>query len=402
MDNTKFNPPKESLRESEALLSQVNERLEERVQQQTTELKESQARYEDLYQNAPDMFISVDPENGCIVQCNQTLLTEMGYTQDEVVGHSITKLFHPSSLGVEKIVIPQFRAQGYVRDRELTLARKDGTPICVSMNTSAIRDNQGHIIASRSVFRDITEQKRLEEEARIHRDQLAHLSRVATMNEMATGIAHELNQPLHAIKNYAQGALIRLGKQSMDPALLAPVFEDIVADADRAAELILSLRRYVKPSEKHAAPVEPTVLVARVVKILAREFKQRGSTMSVVAAEALPAINCDAVQIEQVLINLMLNAVEAVSDAADREIVVHVEPSERETVRFAVVDQGVGISEDELDHIFDTFYTKKASGMGVGLAICRTIVEAHGGTLMAKANKGPGLTVSFQLPIAVD
>ncbi len=124
--------------------------------------------------------------------------------------------------------------------------------------------------------------------------------------------------------------------------------------------------------------------------------------MSVVAAEALPAINCDAVQIEQVLINLMLNAVEAVSDAADREIVVHVEPSERETVRFAVVDQGVGISEDELDHIFDTFYTKKASGMGVGLAICRTIVEAHGGTLMAKANKGPGLTVSFQLPIAVD
>lgn len=400
IDITDLKKTEDSLRESQTLLKQANERLRERVQQQSTELRDSEARYEDLYHNAPDMFVSVNPENGCIVQCNQTLLTELGYSREEVVGQEVTVIFHPNSLGVEKIVLPQFRAQGYVRDRELTLARKDGTPIIVSMNTSAIRDDKGEIIASRSVFRDITEQKGIEEEAKSHLDRLAHLSRVATMNEIATGIAHELNQPLHAIKNYAQGALIRLEKQTLDPASLVPIFKDIVFDADRAAELIRSLRRYVKPSDKQAKLVEPAVLVARVVKLLAREMKQHGSNLSVEIADAVPSISCDAIQIEQVLINLILNASEAIADWSNREITVIVESTERQTVRFAVVDEGVESDEVDLDRMFDAFYSKKATGLGMGLAICRTIVESHEGELTATANQGPGLTLSFELPVA--
>ncbi len=399
IDITDLKNTEESLRESQAQLSQANALLEERVQRKTAELRKSQERYEDLYQNAPDMFISINPKNGRILQCNQTLLNEVGYTREEIVGKAINKLIHPSCLGVDQMIINQFRAQGFVRDRELTLARKNGTPIYVSMNTSAIRDEQGVIIASRTVFRDITDQKRLQEEASSHMDQLAHLSRVSTMNELTTGIAHELNQPLQAIKNYAQGALIRLSGKTLGSEALTSIFKEIVSDADRAAELIRSLRRYVKPSEKQVTCVEPSELIARVVKLLSRELDQYDSTLAVVAPDDLPSITCDAIQIEQVLINLILNAAESVANVPNREISVLVEPTQRQTVRFAIVDQGMGSTEVDLDRLFDTFYTTKATGMGIGLAICRTIVEAHGGSLRATANQGPGLTFSFELPV---
>jgi len=241
----------------------------------------------------------------------------------------------------------------------------------------------------------------LEEEAKSHMDQLAHLSRIATINEMATGIAHELNQPLHAIKNYAQGVLIRLKKQSLDPTLLVPVLKDIVCDADRAAELILSFRRYAKPSSKQAASVTPTQIVDRAVKLISRQLEHNGTTLSVVAGTDLPSITCDAVQIEQVLINLLLNAAEAATESAakNREIKIVVAPTPQQTVRFAVVDRVIGAVD--LDRIFDAFYTTKILGLGMGLPICRTIVAAHGGSLVANENQGPGLTLSFELPLRI-
>jgi len=399
IDITDLKNTEESLRESQAQLSQANSLLEERVQRKTAELRESQERYEDLYQNAPDMFISVNLEDECIVQCNQTLLTKMGYTRGEVVGQKIISLIDPSSYQEAKIVTQQVISTGNIRDRELTMACKDGTPIVVSLNVSAIRDNQGKIVSSRGVLRDLTEIKLLQEKAKIHMDHLAHLSRVATINEMATSIAHELNQPLQAIKNYAQGALIRLSGKTLGSEALTSIFKEIVSDADRAAELIRSLRRYVKPSEKQVTCVEPSELVVRVVKLLSRELDQYDSTLAVVAPNDLPSITCDAIQIEQVLINLILNAAESVANVPNREISVLVEPTQRQTVRFAIVDQGMGSTEVDLDRLFDTFYTTKATGMGIGLAICRTIVEAHGGSLRATANQGPGLTFSFELPV---
>ncbi len=402
LDITDLKATEESLRESQALLSQANVRLEERVQQQTAKLKDSQARYEDLYHNAPDMFVSVNPKDECIEQCNQTLLTKMGYTREEVIGQKIICLVDPSSYEEAKVITQHVLTTGNIRDRELTMACKDGTQIEVSLNVSAIRNNQGKIVSTRGAMRDVTELKHLQDEAKNHLDRLAHLSRVATMNEMATGIAHELNQPLQAIKNYAHGALIRLKGQTLGSESQTAIFKEIVSDAERAAELIRSLRRYVKPSERQVALVEPIELIDRVVKLLSSEIKQHGSTLVVVAAEALPSINCDAIQIEQVLINLILNAAEAVAESANRELTVLIEPTQRQTVRFAVVDQGEGGAEVDLDHMFDTFFTKKSTGLGMGLAICRTIVEAHGGSLSAAINQGPGLTLSFELPAAID
>lgn len=401
LDITDLKNTEDSLRESEALLWQANSHLEARVLQKTVELVESQSRYEDLYQNAPDMHVSVDPRSTCVLQCNQTVLKELGYSQDEVVGQPVFKLYHSSSLNKAKLAMESFRRTGQVRSRELTLACRDGSQIEVSLNVTSVRDDQGNIISSRSVWRDITEQKRLENELNSSMDQLAHLSRVATLNEMTTGIAHELNQPLHAIKNYAQGALMRLRKQQVLPGTLASVFEDIVADADRAAQLIQSFRRFLKPSAKKVTRIAPSEIVSRLLKLISRETEQHQSSVSITMAEDLPMITCDTVQIKQVLINLILNAAESMSElsAQGQEIKLIIEPTENQTVRFSVVDCGAGTADTDLDRMFDTFYTTKSSGLGVGLAICKTIVESHGGTVAAIANEGPGLTVSFELPI---
>lgn len=403
LDITDLKNTEDSLRESQEELSRINASLEERVRQQTAELAELQAMYEDLYQNAPDLHVSVDPNDGVVLKCNETLLTEMGYDRDEIVGKPVLDLYHPSSIESAKLALDEFRKTGEVRNHELVLARKDGTPVNVSLNVSSVRDEDGNIVASRSVWRDITEKKRLETEIQRNVDRLAHLSRIATINEMATGIAHELNQPLQAIVNYAQGAIIRLKREVVDPALLETLFADIAADADRAAKLILSFRRFSKPSAKESVQIAPAELVERLKRLIVRELDNCGSQLKIDLAERLPYIKCDSVQIKQVLLNLIINARDAIasSGAENQTIKLVVQPGNGDHVRFSVIDRGTGATEVEIDKMFDAFYTTKESGLGMGLAICKTIVETHGGELVAQANDdGPGLTMSFELPIS--
>ena len=398
-DITDLMDTEQSLRESQAQLSLLNEQLEERVQQKTAELRASRAQYEDLYQNAPDMHVSIEPKDGRVLQCNQTLLLETGYRRDEIIGQPVFKLYHPSCLDEVRIAMHAFRTTGSVHNHELTLSRKDGSPIEVSLNVSSVRDRQGKIIASRSVWRDITEKKRLADEASNLMHQLAHLSRVATMNEMATGISHELNQPLHAIKNYAQGTMIRLKKQSLDQTSLPQIFEDIVANADRAAELIISFRSLIKPSERSVRYAAPADLANRVTKLVSHELQHHGFRLEIDITGNLPAIICDSVQIKQVLINLILNAAEAMAASTPKhnEIVLALEPTARQTVKFSVIDQGPGLTDVDVDRMFEAFYTTKSTGLGMGLPICRTIVEAHGGKLRASVNDRDGLTMSFEI-----
>jgi signal transduction histidine kinase len=281
------------------------------------------------------------------------------------------------------------------------LARKDGYKIEVSLNVSAQRDERGEILSSRSVWRDITEQKRLVEELSNHLEQLAHLARVATLNELTTGIAHDLNQPLAAIKNYAQGALIRLDKQALDAEATASILDDIIADADRAAALISSFRSLLKPSKWQPSQRSLSDLVSRLEKLTSRKLEEHRVSLAIVIPADLPLVNCDAVQIEQVLINLILNAAEAMTESTmDRTIRIQMEPMENRTVRVSVMDRAIAEQEVDVDRLFDAFYTTKAAGLGMGLAICRTIVEAHGGSLTAIPNEGPGLTLSFELPLS--
>lgn len=390
-----------SLLESKKLLSAANEALEQRVELKTQQLAASHALYEDLYHSAPDMFVSVDPKSTTIVECNATLLSELGYSRDELIGHPVTKLYHPSGTSKHELVLRAFRERGEVRNQEITLARSDGSPIEVSLNVSAVRNERGNIVASRSVCRDITEIKRLERESQQHLNQVAHLARVAMMNEMATGLAHEINQPLNAIKNYAKGTLRRLEEPKPDIGSLPAVFEQIATNADRAAQLIARLRRYVKPSGKRSTRADASALVTRAAEMIKHEVSHHDCAIRVRTIGEPATVGCDKVQIEQVLINLMLNAVEATADkASDRSYVdVNIRQIDDKWLRIAVEDNGPGLASDQEVKIFDAFYTTKATGLGMGLAICRTIVEAHGGKLEVLENSTDGLTMALDLPL---
>lgn len=400
-DITKLKTVEESLRESQELLKAANETLEQRVQLKTQQLAASDARFKDLYHNAPDMFISVNSNTSLIIECNDTLLKELGYGRDEVIGQPISKLYHSSNVEAESGIISEFRAKGSVRNREVILARKDNSPIDISLSISAIRDDQGRIVASRSVCRDITERKRLEEESRRHLNQLTHLARVATMNEMATGLSHEINQPLNAIKNYAKGILHRLKESSFDAASFAATMENIANNADRAASIITGLRRYVKPSGKVSSEVDPHDLATRVLNLLNHEMQQHDCSVELTIDGKPAELSCDEVQIEQVLINLLLNSAEAMAEtpAGMRSIDFKVQQLGNNWVRFAVRDRGPGLTQDAQTKMFDAFYTSKTTGLGMGLAICQTIVEAHGGSLHVLENSPAGLTMALDLPV---
>jgi PAS domain S-box-containing protein len=389
-----------AMREAELALRRANEELEQRVAERTAELAASEARYQDLYHNAPDMFASVDAATGRIVQCNRTLAEATGYTMEELVGRPILDLCPPNCGGEASAVWQAFIATGNVRGRELILGCKDGRKIDVSVNMSAIRDTSGRILRSRSTFRDITDLKRAAQQAERHSNELAHVARLATSGEMAAGLAHELNQPLYALSNFARGAIRRIEAGSLDRDSLLGVMHDIADQAQRAADIIRSLRRYVGKRERQYAAVDVNESVRRVVCLLGGEARRHATTIDLELTERLPLVRCDAIQIEQVLLNLILNAMEVMVDTPrdERTVRVCTEQVDSLTIRLSVSDRGPGIAPSDADRIFDAFYTTKPEGLGLGLAISQTIVKAHGGHLEAAANVDRGATFRFTLP----
>jgi two-component system, LuxR family, sensor kinase FixL len=380
----------------ESALRQANEQLELRVLQRTAELAASEARYQDLYHNAPDMFVSIDAKTGRVVQCNQTLARTISRPIQELLGRPAVELFHADCHSEAEGAWQAFLSHGEIRSRQLRLRCNR----IISLSMSAVRDPQGEILLGRATLRDITDMRRAALEAEQHRSELAHVARVATTGEMAAGLAHELNQPLYALNNFAQGAVRRLEAGSLDRDTLLSVLHDIAHESQRAAEIIRSLRRYVGKREPQRAVVDLNESVRQVVGILAVEAERRQSVIEMHLAEPLPRVQCDEIQIEQVLVNLILNGMEAMvgMEPAERKVCVSSRVVDNRLVELAVMDRGNGFAPHDAERIFDAFYTTRSDGLGLGLAISRTIVEAHGGRLTVAPNHDRGVTARFALP----
>jgi PAS domain S-box-containing protein len=257
------------------------------------------------------------------------------------------------------------------------------------------------VITGATVFsKDITEHKRAEQQVREHQAELAHVLRVGTMGEMAAGLAHEINQPLGAIANYAQGSVRRLRDASIDGPGLLPIVEAIAAEALRAGEIIRRLRDLVRKDTAPQAAFDVGRLVRDSVRFVAGEAYAHGIAIRLELDPALPPVHGNAIQIEQVLLNLLLNAVEAVRAGGngERRVVVVAAPVGGERVDVSVSDTGVGLPDPPVD-VFEPFYTTKSAGLGMGLSISRSIIEAHGGRLWATRNPTHGSTFHFTLPV---
>jgi C4-dicarboxylate-specific signal transduction histidine kinase len=240
-----------------------------------------------------------------------------------------------------------------------------------------------------------------EEQLQRHRAELAHMARLNMMGEMAASLAHELNQPLHAVKNYAYGSICRLRKTPQtDPELVAAL-EQISEEANRAAAIVRRVRAFVQKREPQLHPVSINRLVEEVVLLAKAEFEQQHGAVVLALSENLPLVLGDPVQIEQVLMNLVHNGLEAMDETPheNRRLSIKTARLGDNSIQVDVGDHGKGIAGVDLEKVFEPFFTTKPEGMGMGLAISRSIIQAHGGRLWATANQGPGCTFHFTLPI---
>jgi two-component system sensor histidine kinase TtrS len=247
--------------------------------------------------------------------------------------------------------------------------------------------------------REIDRRRLAEEKEALHRRELDHAARLSIVGEMASGIAHELNQPLAAITNYADGCEFRLQAEPVDTAALAEGTRLIRQQADRAARVIRRMRAFVRKREPVLAPVDPGEVVTESVELFEGPARRMGVRIETTIAPGLPALHGDRIRLQQVLLNLLQNAADAslAVGAWPWVVAIEVRP-EGEDVVISVADRGTGMTEEVRERLFEPFFTTKPEGLGLGLALCRSIVEEHRGTLQALSNPGGGTVMRLHLP----
>jgi PAS domain S-box-containing protein len=285
-------------------------------------------------------------------------------------------------------------------DLEYRIVRPDGAPRDVHSIAQIAPGPDGESLVVTGTIHDISDRKAAEEEMRQSQEKLTHVARLSTMGEMATGLSHEINQPLTAIATYSQAALRMLGSTGgVDPEDLKDALTQITAQALRAGEVIRRLRAFVKNRSTRSETIDLNRLIEDLRVLAEPDARVNDVRLTLDLAAHVPPVSADPVQIQQVLLNLVRNAIDATNEAqgAQREVVLATRVA-MEGVEVAVVDHGAGIDPKILDNLFNPFFTTKATGTGLGLAISRSIIRAHLGKLGHRPTPGGGTTFYFTLP----
>ncbi|MEM9415937.1 MAG: PAS domain S-box protein [Planctomycetota bacterium] len=337
-----------------------------------------------------------------IVYANPAFSEVTGYAMDDLLGCDPRLMYGPQTPAQSIDHLKRCLKRGKPFEIEIRFHRADGEPFDAEVSFTPLIGQGGRPTHWVNVLRDVTQRKRDAELARLHQNELAHVTRLSTMGEMASGLAHELNQPLAAIANYGQGVLRRLEARSETPEGMEPAVRQIVTQAARAGEIIRRLRDFVTKRETHRSTVRINDLVDDVIALVTRDTAEQGAVIVTDLEADLPDLVVDTIQIEQVILNLIRNAGESMSDLpAGQPRPIHITTRLQDAmVIIAVSDLGSGLTAEQLDHLFDPFFTTKSHGMGMGLTISQSIVESHGGRLLAENNAdGQGATLSIALPI---
>jgi PAS domain S-box-containing protein len=344
-----------------------------------------------------------------ILEVNDELCRILGYERQELLRMTWVEMSHPDDIALDVAHFQRVLAgeiDGYSIDKRWV--RKDGRIVDGIMAARCVRRTDGTVEYFVGLVQDITERKSAERrlgesERRLHalEVELAHVARATTLGELAASIAHEVNQPLAAIVMNAQACSRWLGANPPDLREAHTAMNRVVGDANRAAEVIARIRAFLQQGEPQLVAVNLSEVIADVVAIVQGEISVQGVSVAVRPGIGLPAVSADRIQLQQVVLNLVVNAIEAMSPVPARARTLGIEAGRHGTdaLRVAVRDSGVGITSAHRDRIFDAFYTTKPHGMGMGLAISRSIIEAHGGRLWATANDGPGSTFQFTVPL---
>jgi PAS domain S-box-containing protein len=324
----------------------------------------------------------------------------LGYDQPHsVTFEMVLQRAHPEDRAFVEQAIDRAARAGKDLDYEHRLLMPDGSVKHVHVVAHAVRSEAGQLEFIGAVV-DVTATKQAEEKLHKAQAELAHVTRVTTLGELTASIAHEVNQPLAAVVANAEACLRWLDRESPDLVAARRSVEWVINDSCRASEVIRRVRALAKKSDIEKVPLDVNDVVREAVVLVQRELSSQLISLRTELAPSLPMILGDRVQLQQVIINLVMNGIEAMQPITDRqrELVIRSDQDEMRRVHVSVTDCGVGISAEIANRLFNAFFTTKSSGMGMGLSICRSIVEAHEGRLSISPNEGPGTTVQFVLP----
>jgi PAS domain S-box-containing protein len=328
----------------------------------------------------------------------------VGYDREDLVAGRLrwTELTPPEWRDQhERRWTPELKTTGSLRPYEKEYFRKDGSRVPVLVGSTSFDEvrNQGV-----SFVLDLTERKRAEEALGIVQMQLAHANRVATMGQLTASIAHEVNQPITSTVSNAEAALLWLNRQPPDLDEVGQALARIVDDGHRAGEVIGRIRALIKNAPPLKDHLNINAAIREVIELTRGEAVKNDVSVRTELAEGLPLIDGDRVQLQQVLLNLIVNAVEAMTEISERarELLIRTGEGESGYMLVSVRDSGPGLDPKRVKRLFEAFYTTKDSGMGMGLSICRSIIEAHGGRLWASVNEPRGAVFHFTLPVGRD
>jgi PAS domain S-box-containing protein len=383
-----FTPARISVLEllaSQATISLENARL-------YNDLQEREARIRRLVDSNIVGIVIWDVQ-GRIIEANQAFLDIVGYAQEDIVSGRLrwTELTPAEWRDANEEIIAELKAVGTVEPREKEYFRKDGSRVPVLVGRAVFEWNLDEGVA---FVLDLTERKRVEGALRDAQANLAHVVRVTTLGELAASIAHEVNQPLAAVAANAEACLGWLRRTTPDVDAACRSVEWIIDDGNRASEVIRRVPALANKTNVEKAPLDINNVVREVIALVQRELIGHQVSLRTELTPALPMILGDRVQLQQVIINLVMNGIEAMQSVTDRprELVIRSRQDETHRVFVSVTDCGVGISAENADRLFNAFFTTKSNGMGMGLSVCRSIMEAHGGRLWATANLPHGAT----------
>jgi two-component system, LuxR family, sensor kinase FixL len=366
-----------------------------------TDRKQAEERFRLAVEASPNGMVLVNAQ-GKIVLANACLEKLFGYEIRELIGQAV-ELLVPERFRSNHLAhragfhtAPVARAMG--AGRELFARRKDGTEFPVEIGISPIQSPEGTLVLS--VIVDITERKRAEFEARQHREEIAHLGRLAIMGEMAGSLAHELSQPLGAIVTNVGAALRFLERDNLSAEKLRELLQDIAADGKRAGEVIRTVRGMGRKEAGARRLLQLNDIIAEVLRLTPSDALGHHCTVSIELDPLLPKVDANSVQLQEVFLNLIQNAFEASEEVprARRRVIIGTERDGDYAVRASIRDFGPGLPLDLPERVFERFFSTKAEGLGIGLFISRSIIAAHGGTLSAENAEGGGAQFCVRLP----
>jgi PAS domain S-box-containing protein len=395
------------LRDEKGRISGVLSAGEDVTEQRGTEsqLRQAEEELRLIFRRAPVGMATLSAAHeidGRYLSVNQALCNMLGYTEGEMLARSVRDVTPPEDITE---TVRQFRlllAGAETVKYEKRFIHKDGSIVHALVNLSVISDHAGKPLLIISQILDRTDVVHAEMEARKQRERLAHVARLGTLGEMAAGIAHELNQPLAAIANYTQACQRLLAAGDMEPEELGQVLGRVTAQARRAGDVIHRLRAFVRRHTPDRRRRDARELIQEILPLVEMDCRAHEVELELRFQDDLPKIQVDGIQLQQVILNLTRNAVEAMNavDPDRRHLLIRTETINGDEVELAVEDTGPGVPDSLLEQLFEPFFTTKAEGMGLGLSLSRSIIEAHGGILRYDSAPETGSIFRIRLPTA--